>query len=127
MIKVLFVGDKPSKFNVSSYIPFVGAKCFPRLVEWIRVINPDYYIVMNSDLNWDMNQINILYKNGFKVVALGNKAASKLLAETDIDFFKLPHPSGLNRKTNNKAYIDRQLLLASKYVRHTPDTLLSKN
>lgn len=45
MIKVVFVGDEPSKTNVSPDIAFVGAKCFNTVVQWIKELNPDYYVV----------------------------------------------------------------------------------
>jgi len=116
MIKVVFVGDQPSKKNISSDIAFVGATCFYRLIRWIKYIEPDYYITLNSVLNSDLEKINVLSENGFKVVALGNNA-HKNLQHCGIEHFTLPHPSGLNRKINDDNYVKNVLELAKQYVR----------
>ena len=49
-----------------------------------------------------------------KFIALGNKASEKLY---DIPHFKLPHPSGRNRKINNRQYIDEQLRLCAEWLK----------
>lgn len=115
MIKVVFVGHKPSRLNVDPNIAFVGARCFPRLVEWIKYINPDYYICLNINNISDSFTIRKLSENNFKIVALG-KDASCLLDFYKIAHFQLPHPSGLNRLINDKEYIERKLKIAYKYV-----------
>ena len=107
-MKIVFVGDEPSKSNISPDIPFVGAKCFPRLITWINRLKPDYYIVLNSDTVGSISDVNKLYKFGFIVIALGQKASQRL-TKFGIPHKSLPHPSGLNRKINNKKYIDEQL------------------
>jgi uracil-DNA glycosylase len=116
MIKVIFVGDKPSSKNLSIDIPFVGASCFPRLINWIKFISPDYYLTFNSQLDLDLNKVAQLEKNNFKVIALGNNAHKKL-KNCGINHFTLPHPSGLNRKINDDNYIKNVLQLAKQYVR----------
>lgn len=108
MIKLLLVGDEPSKRNTSSFVPFVGASCFTRLVYWIQVLKPDYYIVSNSDTHTQLYNIQELSAAGFKVVALGNKA-SKRLECNNIEHFKLPHPSGSNRMINSNETIKNEL------------------
>lgn len=117
MIKVVFVGDSPSKTNVDDNIAFVGSKCFIKVVDWIKnEIQPDYYICLNSDRSTFFDSIHGLERAGFSVVALGNRA-SKRLTTWGIEHFKLPHPSGLNRKLNNKAFTRNELLKAHYYVR----------
>lgn len=108
MTKVVFVGDEPSKTNIRNDIAFVGAKCFHTLVGWIKELNPDYYICLNSNTIKNLNQIVDLYDNKFRIVALGERASNVLL-NRGIYHFKLPHPSGLNRKLNDKEYIKKQL------------------
>ena len=49
-------------------------------------------------------------------VALGNEASAALTA-LKVPHFKLPHPSGLNRKLNDKAYVDRVLRDCATYIR----------
>lgn len=115
MTKVLFIGDEPSSKNVSNFVPFVGAKCFDTLVEWIKYLEPDFYFIVNSDSYHDFMFINDLRKTDFKFVALG-KNASKRLDTMAIKHFTLPHPSGLNRKLNNKEYLKEQLNSCGRYL-----------
>lgn len=114
MIRVVFCGDEPSKTNVSTDIAFVGATCFPRLVQWINHINPDYYICLNTDTVSQLSDIRKLQKNGFKVIALGMKASIRLL---EIPHFFMHHPSGLNRKNNDKKIVVEMLNNALVYIR----------
>lgn len=122
MVNVVFVGDAPSKTNVSDNIPFVGSRSFTTLVEWIKVIKPDYHIVFNANnLTTDeddevVSNIHKLSTAGFKVVALG-KEASKTLYENNIRHYEMPHPSGLNRVLNKKDQVQTALKLAHDYVR----------
>lgn len=110
MIKIVFVGDEPSKTNANPGIAFVGAKSFKNLVKWIKLINPDYYICLNSNNDVSIRSIIELNSHGFKVVALGNKAFDRLISFIPLkDLFALPHPSGLNRKLNDKAYLEQCL------------------
>jgi uracil-DNA glycosylase len=114
MIKVVFVGDEPSSMNLHPHVAFVGAKCFQ--TKWIKVVNPDYYICLNSCTATDLYTTNMLSKNGFSVIALG-KNASERLTVNHIHHFTLPHPSGLNRKNNDKLVLWKALLDAHDYVR----------
>lgn len=115
MTKVVFVGDEPSKTNIDPDIAFVGAKCFQRLTQWIKELNVDYYICLNSNTDNDMFKIERLVEDGFKVVALGNKA-SKRLEDLQIGHHKLPHPSGLNRQLNDDRYMALEIMHCYEYV-----------
>lgn len=117
MIKVCFVGDSPSNTNSHKDIAFVGAKCFPRLVEWIGQIKPDYYVCLNSSTATDVDKIFALRDAGFIFIVLGNKASKVLKTELLIEHYLLPHPSGLNRKLNNDMEIRLSLIEAHLYVR----------
>lgn len=113
MKKVVFVGDKPSRTNVS-HLAFVGARCFPRLVEWISAIGADYYVCLNSS-NDELDVIETLLADGFRVIALG-MSASERLNERNISHYCIPHPSGRNRKMNDAISVQEWLDLAKAYV-----------
>ena len=115
MIKVVFVGDEPSKTNVHPEIAFVGAKCFPTLVQWIKQLPIDYYICVNSVDTNVIPKIQALKDDGFKVIALGNKASYNL-SNSRIEHFKLPHPSGLNRILNDKQKLAMEMLACNTYL-----------
>jgi uracil-DNA glycosylase len=114
--KVIFVGDEPSRFNADPQIAFVGAKCFPRLVEWIKIIQPDYYIVMNSNKMSDLETIRkLVNEERFCVISLGLHASCRL-SKLEINHFPIPHPSGRNRLTNDIQSINDSLMKAKEYV-----------
>lgn len=106
-MKVVFVGDKPSRLNKDPNVAFVGAKCHKRLMKWINFLETENYKLINShneDCKLALLYINIFSKiENIKFIALG-KTASKRLSNLGIDHYKLDHPSGLNRKLNNKEY-----------------------
>lgn len=115
MVKVVFVGDEPSQTNIDPDIAFVGAKCFPRLVGWIKELDIDYYICLNSTTDSDIFKIERLVEDGFKVIALGKKA-SKRLVNNQIWHHPMPHPSGLNFKLNDPKYIALEIMHCYEYV-----------
>ena len=118
MSRVIFVGDNPSKTNVRQDVAFVGAKCFDRLIGWIKYLDPDYYICLNSTSQTDLDKIVDLYTNGFKVIALGSKASERL-DNLNVVHFKLIHPSGRNRLINDEKYVRRELKRAYDYIHNT--------
>lgn len=109
---ILFVGDKPSRFNTDPSVAFKGARCEKRLMEWIRQLEPGPYVLYNSHTAIELYGIGFMYRadahNCVKVVALGN-VASKRLMRSRVPHFKLPHPSGRNHQVNDKAFIAAKL------------------
>jgi len=115
-MKVVFVGESPSKLNKDPDVPFVGARCYPRLMDWISYLQPDEFVFRNSHTQEELNNINSLSLAGWKVVALGNLAHKRLL-KLGIQHFHMDHPSGLNRKLNDKNYIDKRLQQCYDWIR----------
>lgn len=114
---ILFVGDKPSKDSDPNHA-FKGAKCRARLEEWIYSIipqseEPEDYMIINRVDEYFLECVESHFKQGNPIVALGNNAAKAL---RNFPHFKLPHPSGLNRKLNNKKFVKRQLCRASTFI-----------
>lgn len=102
MKTVLFVGDKPSRLNKNPNVAFVGAKCHKKLMKWIEYIDPDNYLLLNSNTSELLALITTLSTH-VSIVALG-KSAQKRLDTLGVKHYKLDHPSGLNRKLNIKEY-----------------------
>lgn len=111
--RALFVGDKPSKKNLDPDVAFVGADCHARLLDWVRRLKvqaPEFVNRTHSEFSmW------IHHARAFKIpiIALGEEASKAL---GFIEHFKLPHPSGLNRKINDKKFVSDQLRRARKFI-----------
>ncbi len=125
---VLFIGDKPNpKKNLSLDVPFVGTKSYKTLLEWcyrmdvdvtrMRTVNA-YHVdgVRNVSLESDL----IIFE-GYPIVSLGANAAERLdvlnlTQHKKIKYFKLPHPSGLNREVNDKKKLSDLLSRCKAYI-----------
>lgn len=119
-MNIIFVGDRPSAKNIDPNIPFVGTKSYKKLLEWIKILEIENYVLLNSHTEIDIFHVKTLYGIGYLVIALGNNA-SKRLSKAEILHHKLPHPSGLNRKLNDKEYVDSELKKCYAYLRGKPD------
>jgi hypothetical protein len=109
---IIFVGDKPSPRMIKGASAFTGAVCEPRLKQWISTVVPEqasYWVINRVDQRALETAINLAKNNEtVKIVALGNEAA-KALDSGNVSYFKMPHPSGRNRKLNNKKEVAKQL------------------
>lgn len=122
---IIFVGDKPSTKNIDPNIPFVGTKSYKTLLGWvadmdifindIKLINADKFRYYPSSEVIYFNFSPICYKSEATLVALGNNASNKL-ENLGLNHFKLPHPSGLNRKLNDKKQLKKTLQSCKHWV-----------
>lgn len=105
-MKVLIVGDKPSAYNSDPNKAFVGAKCYPRLLMWLKILEIDDYELINSH-----EPIYIHYIAQFQgpVIALG-LIAQRRLKKAGISHIDMMHPSGLNRQLNNAKLVEYSLI-----------------
>ena len=108
---IFFVGDKPSDKNLNPDVAFVGTKSYKRLLEWMYHLDADVTDTVlcnkhqiNDRLEVITAHLHTSIEPGDKVVALGKNAA-KRLSELKIEHFEMPHPSGANRKLNDKKYV----------------------
>jgi hypothetical protein len=130
--QILFVGDKPSPKNVHPYLAFWGTKSYDTLMDWCRrmyvhhsqinMINQCHIISIRQVVDFitvhyktGLDSTNTEYISNCKVVALG-KEAVKTLDKWGIDYFELPHPSGLCRKNNDKAMLEQKLTECNNYI-----------
>jgi len=107
---VIFVGDKPSSKNKNPDVPFVGTPSYVNLMQWVAQL----------DIHWkkfDIINRNDLLQKGkrwpkAKYILLGEEAYTeylKLQNRLNLNGYKLPHPSPLNRKLNDKKLIKKEL------------------
>lgn len=127
-MRVLFVGQNPGKTNLSNDEAFVGTKSYDALRDWIDVLGIRNYDMVNCSANpnekFTTNTIKQLamnhmlmetFTNYDRIFALG-KISSDVLNILEIAHFKLPHPSGLNRKLNDKKWLINTLKQAKDYL-----------
>lgn len=129
-MRILVLGRNPSKRNCDPNIPFQGASCYKRLLEWINHLSALDRTFILANCSQEVNAVfdrtcinnyalglrNKCYKDQITcVIALGNDAA-KVCEIAGIRYFKLPHPSGLNRITNNKRWVRKILLECDKWL-----------
>jgi uracil-DNA glycosylase len=107
MIKVAFIGDRPSTANSSPDIAFVGTKSHTRLLRWISEANVSNYELHNA---YDVSGNELPLPKAEMYVALG-AAASKRLAKANLLHLALPHPSGRNRLLNDS--VQEQLAIST--------------
>lgn len=123
---VVFIGDKPGKKNVSEDVAFVGTKSYSRLLTWIDKMNlsiNQVQLVNKGDI-WKIDSwkdcVDYETKFGYfvadRIVALGNEA-EKFCIANELEYFKLPHPSGKNFKLNDKKYVDTVLKQCEQYIK----------
>jgi hypothetical protein len=118
-MRVLVVGINPqypqyrykkgcTRYRFHKWLDFLGL----RYVAFTNCIStPGLY--KNNMIDYD--RLEKSTRSHKKIFALGN-FPSKALDKLNIEHFKLPHPSPLNRKLNSKSYEKRILQQAKKYL-----------
>ncbi len=117
---ILFVGDKPSKANLSPDVAFVGTKSYKTLIGWIKSmdLNPYHVVLINRTDPWFESKVKEYLDKNYPIITLGLNAKSAVSKITPA-FFSMPHPSGLNRQLNRKEYIDTQLTECKKFIQES--------
>lgn len=116
-MRIVFVGDRPSKLNSDPEVAFVGTPSFVNLCKWIVKMEVTDFVMVNSYNHQDSVKICQLWNEGNRnYVALGNNASERLKSMR-IPHFKLPHPSPRNRRLNSRVYVDSQLKKCYLYMK----------
>lgn len=133
---IIFVGDKPSSKNKDKDIAFVGTKSYKTLLEWIYLLDLDLnsvYICNKSDikssvckssgpyLSVNTPSISLDVFRQDVIIALGDNAFKHLKKEVkktggEFNLIKMPHPSGLNRTLNDKAFVKSEIARIKKII-----------
>jgi uracil-DNA glycosylase len=129
-MKVVFVGSNPSQSS-STTLPFWGDTNSDKvLFSWIKVLpnTNDYRLCNVKDIKTEDNKPLTLSQikeslpelkskigSATKIVALG-KTAAKALTLLHVDFYEMPHPSGRNRKLNDKKYVEEKIKGLLEYL-----------
>lgn len=119
MRKLLLVGDKPSKKNTDPKVAFVGtSSSFKTIQKWLEVLlDEKAHISMINRVDPEFSVVLIRASlKGYKIIALGEEASYALINNGVVNHFKLPHPSGRNRKLNNKVYVSEVLAKCKAWI-----------
>lgn len=139
MDRILFIGSNPS-IKSSSTLPFwEDSKSRSILNSWISRTSLDNGYVIHfenvsnhptennrplnvSEIRFNLDRINTIIKdrNFYRIVALGN-TASKALTLLRVKHYSLPHPSGLNRKLNDKNFVEEMIKGLIEYIKPCTD------
>ena len=125
---VIFVGSNPSNASTTEE-PFHGSTRSSKiLAEWTKNINVEkrYVNVANqktennraltsAEIKAELPRLAQNLVGADKIVALG-KTAAKALTLLRVQFYELPHPSGLNRLLNNPRYVEEKIKGLQDYV-----------
>lgn len=118
---ILFIGDKPSPRMKPGAKAFEGAACEKRLKNWIDTIfepGVEVYVINSNDIDFLRVMINECAWSTGKIITLGSiasKRVHKLVPKKY--YFELPHPSGRNRKINDKEFIAKKLDECKSYIK----------
>jgi len=116
--RILIVGINPSdRKNIEKN------STLHRLERWMNQLEVGTYSFVNiisepGDYNKqdiDYDRIKDLSEYHNKILALGN-FVSEALNKVGIGHYKLPHPSPLNRKLNDKEFESKVLIECGKYL-----------
>ena len=129
--KTLLIGSNPSNKSPDNSPFHVSTRSRSIVDEWFKEIDTQDRVFLNisnekKEGNKALNMKEIQSRlpdlsgqlckfEGYKIVTLG-KTASKALTLLRVDFYELPHPSGLNRLLNDKNYIAEKIKGLQSYL-----------
>ncbi len=113
-MRVLFVGDSPSKKNVSQYTAFVGTRSGETLKQWASQLGVEYYAVNSHDPLVLQAAVRFAEQTNQPVITLGETARTKMqiLCQKygySLNLIHMPHPSPKNRKLNDGLWVAQML------------------
>ena len=121
--KVLIVGMNPS--NTLENKKVRKNSTFDRLNKWMDQLQVNHYSFINviNERNIKLNHKDVddkfllsAAKDYNYIIALGGFASDSLI-RADINHFRLPHPSPLNRQLNDKQFEKEILKQCGKYLK----------
>lgn len=116
MMKCLFVGDTPSPKSKRPWDAFEPAtKSGKTIREWAPLMGVDLFICINRTDSLFQFTVESAQIMKFPIISFGEKA-HKALSKLKVPHFEMPHPSGRNRKINDKKFLTERLQECKMYV-----------
>lgn len=118
MKHVLFIGLNPPKNKHMN-----RGQSYKRFFKWLETIdciNICAFTNIHWDQAWDKKSVDHAFVKAAigehtKLVAWGG-TVSKHLSKMGIEHFTFPHPSPLNRQTNDKIFLQNKLSELKEYI-----------
>ena len=134
MNTILFLGSNPSTSSLTDSAFHKSTRSGQILADWTKDIvankvclnistkkSKDNRPMSSSEIHSNLatlsSQLAALAPN--KIVALG-KTAAKALTLLHLEFYEMPHPSGCNRKLNNKEYVAEKIKGLIEFCSNVP-------
>lgn len=129
---IMFIGTNPSHLSKDN-IPFKDVKSGITLSKWVEYLGiidvvyinisdektPNNKPIKNIKSYLDSLKYKIDTHEPDKIISLG-KIADNALNRLKINHFSAEHPSGLNRKLNDKEYVFEMLENMKRYIKKSP-------
>lgn len=120
------IAQNPKTEHNLSY-PLEGTKSGDTIIKWVTSIAYDCNFLVSNASNTigkpivtedDMSRLREEYSfyRPEKIITFG-RVAERTISELGWEYFKMPHPSGLNRKLNNRHYVDKMIQDMVTYIR----------
>ena len=115
----------PSKRPTAANGKLIRSSTFSKLESWMTSMNIQYFSFINtfdhpgdklSIDDIDHQRLFTLSEEYDKIIALGG-FVSRVLDMNNIDHFKMPHPSPLNRLLNDKKFVNTMLNECKEYLK----------
>lgn len=135
-MKILFIGSNPSEAAGSTVAFWQDTSSAKVLAQWIDQLGPIEQLFFNnvspcttpnnrplnrSEIRENLERLKMLVAmHDAKIVALG-RTAERALRMIGEDFYAMPHPSGKNRKLNDKAYVEEKIKGLKNYLKPSKD------
>lgn len=126
---ILILGSKPSRKNKHAGVPFVGTQSYKRLMDWlfrmdvdisgVQLSNADkceFRVLECGDRQVVEAETHFMHFEADKIIALGLDADKFLRRNGVRNYYRLPHPSGLNRLLNDEKFVRMELRACQKYL-----------
>ena len=118
-VKVVFVGDRPSRKNRHPEVALVGTKSYKIFLNWVYRLDLDInrIVLIDSVDEYGNDRLSRHTPDYSRVafVALGAQAAARL-KHHKIKHFVLPHPSEVERKPIDVRDLARLIYRCKKFI-----------
>jgi len=127
---VFFVGSNPSTKSQTNAAFDTSTQSGQRLQQWMDAVDLSNAMFVNvsdqttpgnrplqkNEIRENLHQLHNRLCIADRVIAVGKTAETALNMLSTLDFYAIPHPSGMNRKLNDADYVESMLRDMKLYI-----------